>query len=61
MSDDFVERMTRRRVGLEALRRLRRLVDAEQALEADKARLVRRLTIALAVLAGLTFLYFVLR
>lgn len=61
MSDDFVERMTRRRVGLEALRRLRRLVDAERALEADKARLAQRLTMALAVLAGLTFLYFVLR
>lgn len=61
MSDDYVDRMTRRRVGLEALRRLRRLVDAERALEADKARLARRLTLALAVLAGLTFLYFVLR
>lgn len=61
MSDDYVERMTRRRVGLEALRRLRRLVDAERALEADKARLAQRLTIVLAVLAGLTFLYFILR
>jgi hypothetical protein len=53
--------MVRRRVGIEALRRLRRLVDAERALEADKARLARRLTVALAVLAGLTFLFFVLR
>ncbi|MDT3737390.1 MAG: hypothetical protein ROZ00_14270 [Denitratisoma sp.] len=61
MSDEQVDRMVRRRVGLEALRRLRRLVDAERALEADKARLARRLTIALAVLAGLTFLCFVLR
>jgi hypothetical protein len=61
MSDDYADRMARRRVGLEALRRLRRLVDAERALEADKACLAQRLTIALAVLAGLTFLFFLLR
>ncbi len=61
MSDDHVERMVRRRVGVEALRRLRRLVDAERQLEADKARLARHLALALAVLAGLTFLYFILR
>ena len=61
MSDDYVDRMARRRVGFEALRRLRRPVDAERALEADKARLAQRLTIAPAVLAGLTFLYIVLR
>ena len=59
--DEHVDRMVRRRVGIEALRRLRRLVDAERALEADKARLARRLTVALAVLARLTFLFFVLR
>jgi hypothetical protein len=61
MSDEYTERMVRRRVGFEALRRLRRLVDAERALEANKARLAQRLTLALAVLAGLTFLFFVLR
>ena len=61
MSDEHVDRMVRRRVGLDALRRLRRLVDAERAQEADNARLAQRLTIALAVLAGLTFLFFVLR
>ena len=61
MSDDQVERMVRRRVGLEALRRLRCLVDAERAREAGNARLARRLAMALAVLAGLTFLLFFLR
>lgn len=61
MRDDYVDRMVRRRLGFEALRRLRRLVDAERALEADKARLAQRLTLALAVLTGLTFLFFLLR
>jgi hypothetical protein len=61
VSDDYVDRMARRRVGLDALRRLRRLVDAERAREAGNARLARHLALALAVLAGLTFLFFVLR
>jgi len=53
--------MARRRVGFDALRRLRRLVDAERVREADDARLAQRLAIALAVLAGLTFLLLTLR
>jgi hypothetical protein len=53
--------MVRRRIGLDALRRLRRLVDAGRAQEAGNARLAQRLAIALAVLAGLTFLLFVFR
>lgn len=61
MKDEYVNRMVRRRIGLDALRRLRRLVDAGRAQEAGNARLAQRLTIALAVLAGLTFLLFVLR
>jgi hypothetical protein len=61
MSDEHVQRMVRRRVGLDALRRLRRLVDAERMQEADNARLARHLILALAVLAGLTFLLFVFR
>ncbi len=61
MSDEYVDRMARRRVGFDALRRLRRLVDAERAREAGDARLARRLAIAIAVLAGLTFLLLILR
>jgi hypothetical protein len=61
MSDGLVERMVRRRVGLDVLRRLRRLVDAERAQEADNARLARRLAWGIAVLAGLTFLFLFLR
>ncbi|MBL8503187.1 MAG: hypothetical protein JNL78_07090 [Rhodocyclaceae bacterium] len=61
MSDGLVERMVRRRVGLDVLRRLRRLVDAERAQEADNARLARQLAWGIAVLAGLTFLFLFLR
>jgi hypothetical protein len=61
MSDDYVDRMARRRVGVDALRRLRRLVDAELAREAGDARLAQRLAVAIAVLAGLTFLVFLFR
>ncbi|MCC6656879.1 MAG: hypothetical protein IT512_01705 [Rhodocyclaceae bacterium] len=61
MSDELVERMVRRRVGLDVLRRLRRLVDAERKQEADNARLARRLAWGIAVLAGLTFLFLFLR
>ena len=53
--------MVRRRVGLDVLRRLRRLVDAERAQETDNARLARRLAWGIAVLAGLTFLFLFLR
>ena len=61
MSDGLVERMVRRRVGLDVLRRLRRLVDAERAQEADNARLARQLAWGIAVLAVLTFLFLFLR
>ncbi len=54
MSEEYVDRMVRRRVGLDALRLLRCLVDAEQAQEAGNARLAQRLALLLAVLAGLT-------
>ena len=57
MRDEYVDRMVRRRVGLDALRRLRRMVDAERAQEAGNARLVLRLTLLLAVLAGLTIAF----
>ena len=58
MRDEYVDRMVRRRVGLDALRRLRRMVDAERAQEAGNARLVLRLTLLLAVLAGLAIALF---
>jgi hypothetical protein len=61
MSEEYLERMTRRRIGLEALRRLRRLVDGERAKDAANVRWAPRLAwaalaaaiLALAVLASL--------
>ena len=61
MNDDYVSRMVRRRVGLDALRRLRRRDDDDPPREAGEARLARRLAMAIAVLAGLTLLFFLLR
>ncbi len=61
MSREYVDSMVRRRIGLDVLRRLRRLVDADLAQEADNARLAQRIALALAVLAGLTFIFFLFR
>jgi hypothetical protein len=41
----------RRTVGIAALKRIRRIVDADNALEADKRRWARRLGIAFALAA----------
>jgi hypothetical protein len=56
MNKEYVERAVRRRVGLEALRRLRRLVDADRESEADNARWSRRLLPVFVMLAGLAVL-----
>lgn len=57
MSDDpEIQRAVRRTVGIAALRRLRRIVDAENALESDRAHWGRRLTIVFAVLAACVLL-----
>lgn len=56
MSEDpEIQRAVRRTVGIAALRRIRRIVDADNALEAEKTRWARRLAIAL-VLAALLVL-----
>ena len=56
MSDDSeIQRAVRRSVGIAALRRIRRIVDADNALEAEKTRWARRLAIAF-VLAALLVL-----
>ena len=51
--DPDMERNVRRTVGIAAMRRIRRIVDAESELEAQKARWARR--IALALLAAVAF------
>ena len=53
ISDDpDIRRAVRRTVGIAALRRLRRLVDAENAREAAKARWGRRMSVFFFVLAA---------
>lgn len=60
MTDPEVERGVRRIVGLAALRRLRRMVDAENAGEAERAILATRLawTFALAALLAVLWIAF---
>jgi ferric-dicitrate binding protein FerR (iron transport regulator) len=59
--DPEIRRAVQRTVGIAALRRLRRLVDAEQALEADKRRWARRLTLFLLVAGILAVAWIVIR
>jgi hypothetical protein len=59
--DEYLDRMVRRRIGLDALRRLRRLIDGEREADAANARWAPRLawaalaaaSLALALLASL--------
>lgn len=53
MSDPRIEEAVRRTVGIAALRRLRRMVDAEAAADAASARWARRLGWAFALAAVL--------
>lgn len=62
MSDDpRIQRAVRRSVGIATLRRLRRMVDAEQALEADKQRWARRLSIMFLLVAALALAWIMIR
>ena len=52
MSDDpEIRRAVRRTVGIAALRRIHRLVDADNALEVEKARWARRIGFLLLAVA----------
>jgi hypothetical protein len=59
--DPEIQRAVRRAVGLAALRRIRRIVDADNQLEADKARWARRLSIFLLLAALLALAWIVIR
>lgn len=62
ISDDpEIRRAVRRTVGIAALRRLRRLVDAENAREAAKARWGRRLSVFFVLAAVLALAWMVFR
>jgi hypothetical protein len=59
--DPEIQRAVRRTVGLAALRRIRRIVDADNQLEADKARWAHRLSIFLLLAALLALAWIVIR
>ena len=62
MSEDpEIQRAVRRTVGIAALRRIRRIVDADNALEADKSRWARRLSIFFLLAALLALAWIVIR
>ncbi|MBI4989211.1 MAG: hypothetical protein HZC23_10360 [Rhodocyclales bacterium] len=56
MSREYIDSMVRRRIGLDALRRLRRLVDADRASEAANVRWAGRLTVVFIILLALATL-----
>ena len=60
-ADPEIERNVRRTVGIEALRRIRRIVDADNELEAQKARWARRITLALVAAALLAVAWIAFR
>ncbi|MCM2307903.1 MAG: hypothetical protein NDI91_10630 [Sulfuritalea sp.] len=62
MSDDEkIRRAVRRTVGIAALKRIRRIVDADDALEAAKRRWARRLGILFLLAAILALAWMLIR
>jgi hypothetical protein len=62
VSDDpEIQRTVRRTVGIAALRRIRRIVDADNELEAGKQRWARRLSILLILAAVLALAWIAIR
>ncbi|MCX7164478.1 MAG: hypothetical protein WCI19_08400 [Betaproteobacteria bacterium] len=62
MNDDAeIRRAVRRTVGIAALRRLRRMVEADNALEAEKERRAWQLSIFFILAAALVLAWIVIR
>jgi hypothetical protein len=59
--DEKLQRAVRRTVGIAALRRIRRIVDADNELEAGKQRWARRLSIFLILAAVLALAWIAIR
>ena len=59
--DPEIECNVRRTVGIAALKRIRRIVDADNELEAGKQRWARRLGIGLALAAVLVLAWMLIR
>ena len=60
-SDPDIQRAVRRTVGIAALHRIQRIVDADNALEASKQLWARRLSICLIILALLALAWIAIR
>ena len=62
MNDDAeIRRAVRRTVGIAALRRLRRMVEADNALEAEKERRAWQLSLFFILAAALVLAWIVIR
>ncbi len=59
--DEKIQRAVRRTVGIAALHRIRRIVDADNALEDSKRRWARRLSIFLILATVLALAWIVIR
>ena len=59
--DPEIQRAVRRTVGIAALKRIRRIVDADNELEAGKQRWARRLTIVFLLAAVLVMAWMLIR
>ena len=59
--DPEIQRAVRRTVGIAALKRIRRIVDADNEVEAGKQRWARRLTIAFLLAAVLVMAWMLIR
>jgi len=60
-NDPEIDRAVRRTVGIAALRRIRRMVDADNALDADKQNWARRLSIFFILAAVLVLAWIMIR
>ncbi|WP_310449918.1 hypothetical protein [Sulfuritalea sp.] len=59
--DDKIQRAVRRTVGIAALKRIRRIVDADNELEAGKQRWARRLGVLFMLAAILALAWMLIR
>jgi len=59
--DEKIQRAVRRTVGIAALKRIRRIVDADNELEAGKQRWARRLAILFVLAALLALAWMLIR
>jgi hypothetical protein len=59
--DEKIQHAVRRTVGIAALKRIRRIVDAENALETEKSRRALRLSIFFMLVAVLALAWIAIR